>query len=240
MLLNNLNLNKTKTVSIQFTLNNNFEGLTFFNGTDLELKTCDANILLGVTFDKHLHWTHHIENLCIKLRKSCYALKFMSKHCSRDILKTFYFANFHSHLRYGIINWGNSNNVARVFLLQKYAIRTLLNLSYRETCRDALKILKILTVADLYILEVCSYVHKHKSTFLSNQVGHLHDTRSKHLLLPDCDRTTMYQKTFLYQGCKFYNSLDEDIKSSGSIRAFKWKLKKLLLSKNCYTINEFF
>lgn len=237
---NKLNLNKTKTTTIQFSLNNNSEGLKLFDDTGTELKSCDANKLLGVTFDVHLQWTHHIENLCTKLRTSCYALKFMSKHCSQEVLKTLYYANFHSHLRYGIVNWGNSSNVARVFLLQKYAVRILSNLNYRETCRNAFKNLKILTVASLYILEVCLYVYKHKSFFSSNQVRHSHETRSKNILIPDHYRTTMYQKSFLCQGCKLYNSLDVDIRTSGSVQMFKSKLKKLLLAKNCYTINEFF
>lgn len=237
---NNLNLNKTKTTTIQFSLNNNSEGLKLFDDTGTELKSCEASKLLGVIFDVHLQWTPHVENLCIKLRTSCYALKFMSQHCSQEVLKTLYYANFHSHLRYGIVNWGNSSNVARVFLLQKYAVRILSNLNYRETCRNSFKNLKILTVAGLYILEVCSYVHKHKSFFLSNQVRHSHETRSRNILIPDQYRTTMYQKSFLCQGCKLYNSLDEDIRTAGSIQMFKSRLKKLLLAKNCYTINEFF
>ena len=237
---NYLNLNKTKTVSTQFSLSNNTETFKLFEGTDSEIVTCDANKLLGVTFDKHMQWTCHIENLCKKLRTSCYALKFMSKHCSQEILKTLYYANFHSHLRYGIMNWGNSASVNRVFLLQKYAVRILSSLSYRETCRDAFKQLRILTVASLYIFEVCLYVHKNKSIFVRNQARHSHETRSRDLLIPDSHRTSMFQRSFLYQGCKLYNSLDEDIRVSGSVHIFKHKLKRLLLEKNCYTIDEYF
>nr|CAI5860846.1 unnamed protein product [Callosobruchus analis] len=41
--------------------------------------------LLGVTFDEHLRWSDHIDNLCLKLHSSCYGLKFMKTQCSENI-----------------------------------------------------------------------------------------------------------------------------------------------------------
>lgn len=233
---NKLNLNKNKTNMLLFTLQKNIN----FCLSDDNINYCESVKILGITFDRHLQWGCHIDTLCNKLRSSCYGLRFMAKHCSSEILLSLYYANFHCHLRYGIVNWGSSAHVNRTFILQKYALRIISGLSFRESCRSTFKNLKILTVAGIYILEVCMYVYKNKHKFLANQVNHDHDTRHKELLQPNSHRTALYQKNFFYNGCKFFNFLNADIKSSKNIYAFKAKVKKVLLEKNCYTIDDFF
>ena len=46
--------------------------------------------------------------------------------------------------------------------------------------------------------------------------------------------------TYNIRGTNNNKSLDEDIRVSGSVHIFKHKLKRLLLEKNCYIIDEFF
>ena len=123
----------------------------------------------------------------------------MSNHCSTEILLTLYYANFHSSLKYGIINWGNSSQVSRVFLLQKYAVRIIAELNSLDTCRYAFKNLKIMTLVSIYILEICTYVFKNKSMFLNNQTSRGYETRHKEQLQTASFRTIMYQKSFIYQ-----------------------------------------
>lgn len=196
--------------------------------------------MLGITFDSLLQWECHIDNLCSKLRSSCYALYFLAQQCSREVLLTLYYANFHSHVRYGIINWGMSTYIQRVFILQKYAVRILGGLRFPESCREEFKNLKILTVAGIYILEVCTFVYKNKNKFLANQVNHNHETRFKRLLQPEIHRTTLYQRNFYYNGCKLYNRLSDNIKSSPNANVFKQRLKKFLWGRSFYTVDEFY
>lgn len=222
-----------------FTLHRNLD-MSLFNNNVAEINFCDCVKILGITFDRHLHWGSHIDTLCKQLRSSCYGLRFMSTHCSRDILMTLYYANFHSHLRYGITNWGNSTHVNRIFFLQKYAVRIIAGLGFRESCRPAFKNLKILTLASVYILEVCIFVYKNQHKFLANQVNHKHSTRFKGFFQPESHRTALYQKSFYYNGCKYFNSLSDDIKYSQNVHIFKSKLKQKLLDKNCYEVDDFF
>ena len=63
-----------------------------------------------------------------------------------DVLKLVYFANFHSILSYGIIFGGSSSNVENIFVVQKRALRTMLRLSYRESCIGNFEKNNILTV----------------------------------------------------------------------------------------------
>ena len=234
---NKLNLNKNKTNMLLFTLNRTLD-MSIFNGSDITF--CESVKILGITFDRYLDWGNHMDTLCNKLRSSCYGLRFMSLHCSRDVLMSLYYANFHSHLRYGITNWGNSAHINRVFILQKYAIRIIAGLGFRESCRPSFKNLKILTVAGIYILEVCTFVYKNQHKFFANQVSHNHNTRFKGLLQPQSHRTALYQRSFYFNGCKFFNALSEEIKLSPNLHVFKSKLKKILLDKNCYETDDFF
>lgn len=196
--------------------------------------------LLGVTFDHNLQWSNHINTMCEKLRKNCFALRSIKFHCSQNVLLSLYYANIHSTIRYGIITWGTCSQVQRVFILQKYAVRILEGLSGRESCREYFKKLNILTVFNIYIYEICCFVFKNKNIFQRNQINHDHSTRFKNTLSPDQHVTALYQKGPMYNGCKFFNFLPDAIKQARNIYMFKKNIKKLLIEKNCYSLEEFF
>jgi len=51
-------------------------------------------------------------------------------------LRTVYFAHFHSLVNYGIIFWGNTSSMHKVFLIQKTKILwTMLGISSKSSCR---------------------------------------------------------------------------------------------------------
>jgi hypothetical protein len=54
-------------------------------------------------------------------------------------------------MRYGIVFWGNLPE-AKIFLLQKKAVRIMREMKHRQTCRPVFKKLNILTLASQYIL----------------------------------------------------------------------------------------
>jgi hypothetical protein len=53
--------------------------------------------------------------------------------------KSIYYSYFHSVMTYGLIFWGNSSHVDKVFKLQKRVIGVIMGCSYRESCRDLFK-----------------------------------------------------------------------------------------------------
>ena len=236
---NGLKLNKDKTNVVVFS-NRPYFNLTLFDNSLECLKPLSNSRMLGVVFEEGLKWGMHIDELCNKLRSNCYALKFLSNYCSHTSLLTLYFANFHSRLSYGVLSWGASPNARRVFLLQKYAIRIVAGLSYRESCRESFKELNILTLAGLYIFKMCVYVYQNKSLFEINRTAHDYNTRNRELLLPNSHRSTFYQKNIFFNACKFYNHLETDLKDAGNVNIFKTRLKKKLIGRCCYSIQEFF
>ena len=237
---NCLKLSQNKTNFIVFSnKKQDNSGLILFQNSSQPLASSTTSVMLGVKFDENLRWFDHIDDVSAKLRSNCYGLKSLSYYCSRGTLLSVYYATIHSHLSYGILNWGASSEAVRVFLLQKYAIRIICGLSPTMSCRDYFKELKVLTVTGLYIYKICIYAFNNKRNLQLNRAMHNHNTRNKELLLPSSHKTSFYQKNITFNACRFFNKLNNDIKSAQSLNIFKKKLKDELTVKSYYTFQEF-
>ena len=79
-----------------------------------------------------------------KNAKICFALRIIQQIMHLGIVRSLYYAYFHSALIYGIIFWGGPPKSNQVFKLQKRAIRIMLRVSMRSSCRQLFKKLQIL------------------------------------------------------------------------------------------------
>jgi hypothetical protein len=66
-----------------------------------------------------LTWKQHIEYLKKEISIACFTLRNIKDTVSLDALKLIYFANEHSIKSCGIIFWGDSSCINKVFILQK-------------------------------------------------------------------------------------------------------------------------
>jgi hypothetical protein len=174
---NQLFLNPAKTNVVQFSptnvpsvLNIQYDGLTF--------PQVEVIRFLGLQLDKQINWRNHLHCLLSKLSKACFVLRRLHYVLDIDALKLVYFAYFQSVVKYGIVFWGNSYNLKKVFLLQKRTLRIMLGLSYRSSCKSWFKKLEILTVPCLYIFSLAMFVINNPY-FLTNASLHGIDTRQK-------------------------------------------------------------
>ena len=94
---------------------------------------------------------------------------FKLKHYTNiSVLKSVYFALFHSYLTYSILNWGRANKTTllRLIRLQNKAVRTL------EYNKNKTTILyskhRILEIPDLFQLSVAKFMHSFYSGGLPN------------------------------------------------------------------------
>lgn len=195
--------------------------------------------LLGVVIDSNLRWEDHVNCLCGKLGRVCFALRSLRKSCDLDTLKTFYYANFISIIRYGVIHWGCSPHAYRVFLMQKRALRVIFNLGPLESCRGVFTENKFLTFYGIYILDVLCFVYKHYNLFNKNNVSHNFNTRQENYLFTSKHSTAIFQKSLEYRGCFLYNKLPANIRSSNSFYLFKKRTKEYLLQRNCYSLDDY-
>lgn len=237
---NKLIMNENKTVNMSFHASHTKSQQSAFVKVNNKLIRQTTQFkLLGVVLDESLKWDHHIEILSSKLASVCYALKQMKEICSFDILKIYYHSNFESIMTYGIILWGKSPEAERIFRLQKRAIRCMLGMNLRDSCREKFKSLKILTLPSLYIYSILNFVKLNLANFTQHNSNHDYDTRGNNNLQYDIHRLELYKMNPYYQGALLYNKLPNHIKECCSITHFKNHLKNYLIENCFYTVNEF-
>jgi hypothetical protein len=127
---------------------------------------CNKNFLV-LTLDSTLSWKTHTDQQNSKLNSACYIIRSLKSLISTKNLRTVYFSYVHSIVAYGIIFGGNSPYSNNIFKLQKRAIRIIMNVDSRVSCRELLKKLNILPLHSQYILSLLLFVVKNIQEFIS-------------------------------------------------------------------------
>jgi hypothetical protein len=87
---------------------------------------------------------------------------------SIDVMKSIYYSYVYSILAYGIIFWGNSCFSDNIFRIKKRIIGVITNSRKRDSCRELLKKLQILTLQSQYIFSLLVFAIKNRSYFVLN------------------------------------------------------------------------
>lgn len=229
----NLLLNENKTTFIKFECKNSRKEL--FDNFVYETK------FLGLTLDSTLNWTTHVDNICNKISSGIFAIRRLYPLCSREILRTVYFANIHSHISYGIEIYGGTSkfNLNKILHLQKEAIRCILNLNKNESCKNHFRELDFLTVYSLYIYKTILYVKNVESQLQRQQDIHKYNTRNKQNFIIKKHKKEKFKETTNYIGVKFMHSLPCSIRSEENLKKFKNKLKVFLIDAELYNLEDF-
>jgi len=136
---NKLVLNLEKTNIMKFiTINQPYCALTV-SYRDKCIEEAVNLKFLGIQIDNHLNWKNHIDQIIPKLSIACYMVRQMYHICNNDILRSIYFAYFHSIASYGIILWGNSSYSRKIFTLQNRIIRIMMVAHPRTSRRKLIK-----------------------------------------------------------------------------------------------------
>jgi hypothetical protein len=142
-------------------------------------------------------------------------------------------------MRYGIAFWGNSPNAKRIFLLQKRAVRVMMGLRQRDTCRPVLKKLNILTLASQYILSLMIFMISNLEYFIFNDTIHDKTTRHRGNLHVLQSHLAIRQKGVYYMCVKIFNSQHFHVRDLVQDRKlFLGKLKEILIDNSFYSVDE--
>ena len=121
---NKLVINTEKTNAISFHAWQNKSNLKpeiiFQN---MAIKYRNETKFLGLYLTEDVKWEVHIKHVCNMLNKNYYIIQSLKSVTSLNTLRSVYFANFHSHLRYGILFWGSDPQSKKVFKIQKKVVR---------------------------------------------------------------------------------------------------------------------
>jgi hypothetical protein len=226
---NNLSLNTDKISDVLFTYDNSM----IKNTEKIPLK------FLGVWIDSNLDWSSHVNYVSKKMSRGLYMLRRLKSCVLPYVLLCVYYAQIQSILSYGLILWGNSAHVSKVFLLQKKAIRILHNAPFRAHCRPLFKALGILTLPSLYVLQILCSTHSNLDSFFTNCNVHSYDTRNKNSLRIEQYHYSTSQKNNFHMSIKLYNALPTEIKNL-PISSFRNKIKDILIMFCLYSVDEFY
>lgn len=236
-----LSLNIKKTNYIAFSLTNanrpDFVSINIANDKQSINEVSEVKYL-GIILDKHLKWNPHIEHLTKKIRKLINKFYLLREFLNKKLLISIYKALIESLIRYGIIIWGglyksalNQLNVIQNYILKIIGKKKKLfptNLLYNE---------EICNVRTLYIIAICSYIHKHEE--LKQYVSHNHDTRNKinrHLIIP-VNHTNINLRFLNYLAPKIYNLLPCHLKTLNNRKLFNKKCRTYVTSNYHKFIN---
>jgi hypothetical protein len=132
---------------------------------------------LGIEIDKSLNWKTQVKSIVPELGKACFVIRKMKLYSNIETLKMIYYAHFHLLKGYRIVFWGNLSEAKKIFLLQKKAIRIIMEMKHRESCRPAFKKLNILTLTSQYILSLMTIMANNLEYFTFNYTIHNKLTR---------------------------------------------------------------
>jgi exonuclease III len=250
------NVNKVlQDINIWFATNLlslNFEKMQFITKSN---SLIDINIMHGnkkiinvhntkflwLTLDNTLSWKVPIDTMVPKLISACYAIRVVKSFLTQETLKMVYCSYFHSIINYVIIFCGNSSYSNIIFRLQKRAVRFIMGIRPRDSCRKYFQELKILPLKSQYIYSLLMFVINNRHLFEANAEIHNINTRNKFDLHYPSSYLSRCHKGVYYAGIKVFNNLPAPIKDlSHDINQFKTALKDFLHSHSFYTLEEYF
>jgi hypothetical protein len=239
MKINNLQPNLEKTKYVQFYNRNGSVDINL-KYNDEQIAETDNILFLGILLDKNCSWKPQIDRICTKINRFVYVLRRLATLVNKSTALTAYHGYVASVLRYGLLLWGNSCDINRVFVSQKKCVRAICRLPPRTSCRPLFKDLGILTLPSLYIFETCKFTRLHPDLFIKlSSVCKFNVRDTEKLVLPVTYKTKLCSKNSYAMAIKLYNNLPIDIRRL-ALKPFISALHKWLIDKCFYTTQEFF
>lgn len=236
---NKLILNIKKSSFLRFNISKKKVDNSLLIKTDgVTLEQKNTIKFLGLHISNNCSWQLHVDSVCNKIAPVCYCINQLRKSVDQSVLIMYYYAHFHSVISYSVIAWGGSTESERVFKLQKRAIRHIVGVNKRTSCKQIFKELGILTLPCIYILQLLIYAKAEFNHLDLLNKNHNYNTRNNLVLEVPQHNLSIFEKSPEYLAIKMYNKLPNEYKNFNE-KYFKQTLKKMLIKKCYYTIGDF-
>ena len=199
--------------------------------TDLRLKLSRKRLYktkylryLGIKIDENLNWKVHIHDLASKLSRANAILAKLRHFVNSEILRSTYFAIFHSHLNYVCIAWGLTRfPQQKVSILQKKALRIMNFAPFNAHTTPLFKNCNILKFADIINVESCIFINNcfnrdsfsiFNENFKLVSTTYLYNTRSARnglLFVPSYNTVRFLRKSIIHSTTLTWNSLQDKL-----------------------------
>ena len=255
---NKLSLNVNKTKAIAFHMPQKIIQLPLLQIAGTNIEFVDNFNFLGLTINKHLTWTSHINILSAKISKTIGILNSLKHFLPIDILRTIYNSLIVCHLNYGILLWGTQlAENDKLHKLQKKAVRIITSNSYLSHSEPLFKQLCLLKSCDIYKCQLLKFIFKlmHKQLpqyftqiqFIFNNQQHHHNTRTgQNVFVQRVNHEFAKRNIIQYRAGLTYNTTPSNIIEklySHSFEGFSVYIKRLTIQSyngmctvaNCYS-----
>ena len=197
---------------------------------------------LGVLIDECLTRKNHIECICKTISRNIGVMNKLKHYVPDRILHTLYCTLVVPYLNYGILIWGNTckSYLEKLIKLQKWAIRTISNSHYRSHTAPLFSKYDILTVNDMYNLELGVFMFKYSINELPNVFNqyfkkrsdiHNYPTRHANDLNLAKNKKCFSDKAVRTTGPVLWNTLSKSLKLANSTKHFRFIFKQNLIAK---------
>ena len=235
-----LNINKTNFINFQKATSNEENCSVLIDGSPLTEK--QSTKFLGVIIDSHLTWNEHILNVHKTISRNIGILYKLRHFLSEKSLLVLYNSLILSHILYSNIIWGNCSitKINSILLLQKRAMRIIINANYLSHTEPVFHRLRSLRIQDIHILQTSIFMYKYSQNqlpslfhniFNLNSNIHAYPTRRSSDYHLENPKIILAQKSIRHNGPDVWNNLPNNLKQCSSLFSFKASLKKYMLSK---------
>ena len=195
--------------------------------------------------DDKLSWQPHAADRSIKIHRNKNLFKKGKTILDNHSKKLIYYGHIHSHLTYGLINWGSlldARSLKKLEKLQNQCVKLI------EPSQPTVKIYKkyhILKLKDLIELELAKFGFKLTNDLLPTRIKnmtctdhqgrnliktHTYNTRNKLISNNPPAMKNKYNKSFMNKGITIFNNLPTEIKHTTLLKSFIRAFKKKALA----------
>lgn len=202
------------------------------NGHIIELERVDSDKSLGVTIDRELKFSKHIELITARAMGVLYTIKRVITSRDRHIIIPLYKALVRPILEYGQVVWspGLQCDIEKVEKIQRRATRLIpeiRNLSYGER----LKVLNLPSLSDRRkrgdMIQLYKYVHGLVRGSLPVQFNQRQSRGHNCKLFIPRAQKNIRKNFFINRSAEYWNNLPHKLVNAPSLNAFKAGLDKL-------------
>ena len=124
--------------------------------------------ILAFTLISKLSWKIHIEKLTCKSSKVCGMIYILRHYVPLSTLKLLYYAMFHSHLQYSLLNWGRAckSHYHKLVILQNSILRACLFRPLHHPTNSLYSDCSVLKLEDMIKMEFAKFMFKFNNNML--------------------------------------------------------------------------
>ena len=233
--LNKLTVNSSKTKFMIFTGTKRAKQPSpslkvELNGESLE--RVDDYKFLGLTINQHLNWKSHMLGLLSKTQRNLGVVRKIARYLNRSSLFQLYHSLIMSHIRNGIIVWHHGNKQIRkkIQACANNFLRLIFHLKPRDSVRALMKENNLLSVNQIYHLEIAKLMQKHALSDIPSPFSEIFQgparqsemsSRSNRTLIQAPSRTIKYEQSIRCSGPIIFNEIPSDIKYDRELPQFQ-------------------